>query len=198
MGSRGIYLCEYEIKVSTEKDGVRFLESSRREKGNRTFYIVVGIIILVLLSLYTLFMMWVGGGYLEEGMAGRADFDMHLFALGGKDLLAVAAGTSDCGLVDFGLDIFFHHNLYKCYLKCRTYRHLELSAHTHGLAAASVLVQSSKAAYCALGSTADMRQGAVKESSNRSKQQKWQALEKPLFRHNCAFHTLEAHNFPLL
>ena len=134
----------------------------------------------------------------EEGMAGRADFDMHLFALGGKDLLAVAAGTSDCGLVDFGLDIFFHHNLYKCYLKCRTYRHLELSAHTHGLAAASVLVQSSKAAYCALGSTADMRQGAVKESSNRSKQQKWQALEKPLFRHNCAFHTLEAHNFPLL
>ena len=70
MGSRGVYLCEYEIKVSTEKDGVRFLESNRREKGNRTFYIVVGIIILVLLSLYTLFMMWVGGGYLEEGIAG--------------------------------------------------------------------------------------------------------------------------------
>ena len=46
------------------------MESSRREKGNRTFYIVVGIIILVLLSLYTLFMMWVGGGYLEEGIAG--------------------------------------------------------------------------------------------------------------------------------
>ena len=67
----------------------------------------------------------------EEGMAGRADFDMHLFALGGKDLLAVAAGTSDCGLVDFGLDIFFHHNLYKCYLKCRTYRHLELSLCSH-------------------------------------------------------------------
>ncbi len=45
-------------------------ENGIKEKGNRTFYIVIGIIILVFLSLYTLLMMWVGGGYLEEGIAG--------------------------------------------------------------------------------------------------------------------------------
>ena len=41
-----------------------------REKGKKSFYIAVGILILVLLFLYILLMMWVGGGYLEEGIAG--------------------------------------------------------------------------------------------------------------------------------
>lgn len=63
------------------------MESNRREKGNRTFYIVVGIIILVLLSLYTLFMMWVGGGYLEEGIAG---YITHIVK---RVILVIVAGS---------------------------------------------------------------------------------------------------------
>ena len=57
------------VEGETENE-VLFLESDKRKKGNRTFYIAVGIIILVLLTLYTLFLMWLGGGYLEEGIAG--------------------------------------------------------------------------------------------------------------------------------
>ena len=64
-----------------------FLESDRGKKGNKTFYIAVGIIILVLLSLYTLFMMWIGGGYLEEGLAG---YISHTVKMTG---LAVALGA---------------------------------------------------------------------------------------------------------
>lgn len=63
------------------------MESDRGKKGNKTFYIAVGIIILVLLSLYTLFMMWIGGGYLEEGLAG---YISHTVKMTG---LAVALGA---------------------------------------------------------------------------------------------------------
>ena len=74
------------IEGETENE-VLFLESDRGKKGNKTFYIAVGIIILVLLSLYTLFMMWIGGGYLEEGLAG---YISHTVKMTG---LAVALGA---------------------------------------------------------------------------------------------------------
>lgn len=63
------------------------MESDRRKKGIKTFYIAVAIIILVLLALYTLFLMWVGGGYLEEGIAG---YISHTVKMTG---LAVALGA---------------------------------------------------------------------------------------------------------
>ena len=63
------------------------MESDKRKKGNRTFYIAVGIIILVLLTLYTLFLMWLGGGYLEEGIAGYVSHTVKMTGL------AVALGA---------------------------------------------------------------------------------------------------------
>ena len=44
-------------------------------------------------------------------MTGGADFDMHGFALGGKNFHDVAAGADKLGLVHFGMDAFFHGTL---------------------------------------------------------------------------------------
>ena len=44
----------------------------------------------------------------EEGVAGRTDFHMNLLALGRKHMLFMAAGAGNCGIVDFGMDVFFH------------------------------------------------------------------------------------------
>ena len=74
------------VEGETENE-VLFLESDKRKKGNRTFYIAVGIIILVLLTLYTLFLMWLGGGYLEEGIAGYVSHTVKMTGL------AVALGA---------------------------------------------------------------------------------------------------------
>ena len=47
----------------------------------------------------------------EERMAGGADFDVHDFALGGKDFHDVAACADKLSLVDFRMDAFFHLEL---------------------------------------------------------------------------------------
>ena len=45
----------------------------------------------------------------EEGMAGGADFHMHVFALGRKSFYLIAAGTGDFGLVHFWMNLVFHN-----------------------------------------------------------------------------------------
>ena len=55
----------------------------------------------------------------KKGMASGADFNMDIFSPRGENLLLVAAGASDCGVVNLGMNIFFHWKPrqvgYKCY-----------------------------------------------------------------------------------
>jgi hypothetical protein len=44
----------------------------------------------------------------KKGMAGGANFHLHLLALGGKRFHPVAAGAGDVGLVHLGMNFFFH------------------------------------------------------------------------------------------
>ena len=59
----------------------------------------------------------------KEGVASGADFHMHLLALGGQDMFLVAAGTSDGGVVNLGMNIFFH-NLPRCSLPDQSRAHI--------------------------------------------------------------------------